>query len=95
MIFSLLWACVYLLNETFSGTDYKTDAVIQTSLRAELKSDVTVLTVAHRLQTIMDSDRIVRAPFSYQRVERLLKSSLDGSGRGTHRRVRHTRGTHV
>ncbi|KAJ7267338.1 hypothetical protein C8J57DRAFT_1435960 [Mycena rebaudengoi] len=39
--------------------DYKTDAVIQTSLRNELKSDVTVMTVAHRLQTILDSDKIM------------------------------------
>ena len=41
-------------------TDYETDAVIQESLRNELKTDVTVITVAHRLQTIMDSDKIVR-----------------------------------
>jgi ABC-type multidrug transport system fused ATPase/permease subunit len=40
-------------------TDYETDAIIQTSLRKELKPDVTVITVAHRLQTIMDSDKIV------------------------------------
>lgn len=39
--------------------DYETDAVIQESLRNELKSDVTVITVAHRLQTIMDSDKVV------------------------------------
>lgn len=40
--------------------DYETDTIIQTSLRQELKDDVTVITVAHRLQTIMDSDKIVR-----------------------------------
>ncbi|KAG6888553.1 hypothetical protein C0995_007425 [Termitomyces sp. Mi166 len=39
--------------------DYKTDAIIQTSLRTKLSKDVTVLTVAHRLQTIMDADRIM------------------------------------
>lgn len=39
--------------------DYETDAVIQESLRTEFKKDVTVITVAHRLQTIMDSDKIV------------------------------------
>ena len=38
--------------------DYETDAIIQQSLRNELK-DVTVITVAHRLQTIMDYDKIV------------------------------------
>ena len=39
--------------------DYETDTVIQASLRDELKKDVTLLTIAHRLQTIMDSDKIV------------------------------------
>ena len=43
--------------------DYETDAVIQASLRTALARDVTVITVAHRLQTIMDYDKIVsRAP---------------------------------
>jgi len=42
-----------------SLTDYKTDAVIQTTLRSRLGSDITVITVAHRLQTIMDADKIV------------------------------------
>lgn len=40
--------------------DYETDAVIQSSLRTELKNDVTVITIAHRLQTIMDYNKIVR-----------------------------------
>ena len=44
---------------TGRGLDYETDAIIQKSLRTELGKDVTVLTVAHRLQTIMDSDKIV------------------------------------
>lgn len=39
--------------------DYKTDTIIQASLRHELNRDVTLLTVAHRLQTIMDADKIV------------------------------------
>ncbi|KAF5314793.1 hypothetical protein D9758_017505 [Tetrapyrgos nigripes] len=39
--------------------DYKTDSVIQSSLRNELKGDVTLITVAHRLQTIMDADKIM------------------------------------
>ena len=42
-------------------TDYKTDNIIQASLRTELGKDVTILTVAHRLQTVMDADRIVSA----------------------------------
>ncbi|KAJ7290142.1 P-loop containing nucleoside triphosphate hydrolase protein [Mycena rebaudengoi] len=39
--------------------DYETDEVIQKSLRTELGNDVTLLTVAHRLQSIMDADRIM------------------------------------
>lgn len=44
--------------------DYETDSIIQTSLRHELKGDVTLITVAHRLQTIMDADKIVRPHLS-------------------------------
>ncbi|TFK40612.1 P-loop containing nucleoside triphosphate hydrolase protein [Crucibulum laeve] len=47
-----------ILDEATSAIDYKTDSVIQTALRHELDS-VTLLTVAHRLQTIMDFDRIM------------------------------------
>jgi ABC-type multidrug transport system fused ATPase/permease subunit len=43
-----------------SSIDYETDSIIQSYLRSELGSDVTVLTVAHRLQTVMDADKIVR-----------------------------------
>ncbi|EKM51019.1 uncharacterized protein PHACADRAFT_177708 [Phanerochaete carnosa HHB-10118-sp] len=48
-----------ILDEATSAIDYETDAVIQQSLRKELRSDVTVITVAHRLQTIMDYDKIM------------------------------------
>jgi hypothetical protein len=39
--------------------DHKTDTAIQTSLQHELGRDTTVITIAHRLQTIMDADKIV------------------------------------
>ena len=42
-----------------SAIDYKTDSMIQNSLRTNLGSDVTLITIAHRLQTIMDTDKIV------------------------------------
>ncbi|KAI0028294.1 hypothetical protein K488DRAFT_80756 [Vararia minispora EC-137] len=48
-----------ILDEATSSIDYKTDSVIQSSLRHELGGDVTLLTVAHRLQTIMDADKIM------------------------------------
>ena len=44
-----------------SLSDYETDEIIQKSLREELGKDVTLLTIAHRLQTIMDADKIVSA----------------------------------
>ncbi|KAL0950659.1 hypothetical protein HGRIS_007445 [Hohenbuehelia grisea] len=47
-----------ILDEATSAIDYKTDAVIQSSLRNEL-SDVTSIIIAHRLQTIMDADKIM------------------------------------
>ncbi|KAJ7650107.1 multidrug resistance-associated ABC transporter [Roridomyces roridus] len=50
---------ILILDEATSAIDYQTDNVIQASLRNELKPDVTVLTVAHRLQTILDSDKIM------------------------------------
>ncbi|KAI0052966.1 hypothetical protein FA95DRAFT_1579668 [Auriscalpium vulgare] len=48
-----------ILDEATSAIDYKTDAIIQSSLRNELKGDVTLITIAHRLQTIMDADKIM------------------------------------
>ncbi|KAI1795060.1 hypothetical protein LXA43DRAFT_1080347 [Ganoderma leucocontextum] len=48
-----------ILDEATSAIDYETDEVIQKSLREELGSDVTLLTIAHRLQTIMDADKIL------------------------------------
>ena len=39
--------------------DYETDTVIQQFLREELGKDVTVLTVAHRLHSVMDAERVV------------------------------------
>ncbi|CCM06697.1 uncharacterized protein FIBRA_08984 [Fibroporia radiculosa] len=48
-----------ILDEATSAIDYATDTVIQESLRKELDRGVTVLTIAHRLQTIMDADKIM------------------------------------
>ncbi|KAL1740785.1 P-loop containing nucleoside triphosphate hydrolase protein [Schizophyllum fasciatum] len=50
---------VLILDEATSAIDYQTDNIIQESLRKNLPADVTLITVAHRLQTIMDSDKIM------------------------------------
>lgn len=47
-----------ILDEATSAIDYKTDTAIQTSLRHEMRN-VTQLIIAHRLQTIMDADKIM------------------------------------
>ena len=52
-------ACCISDDMCWGNKDYETDKVIQRSLRQELGGDVTMLIVAHRLQTIMDMDKIV------------------------------------
>ncbi|KAF8953101.1 multidrug resistance-associated ABC transporter [Flammula alnicola] len=48
-----------ILDEATSAIDYETDTLIQETLRQQVDSNVTVITVAHRLQTIMDTDKIM------------------------------------
>ncbi|KAF8214920.1 P-loop containing nucleoside triphosphate hydrolase protein [Mycena galopus ATCC 62051] len=50
---------ILILDEATSAIDYKTDSIIQNSLRQELSGDVSLITVAHRLQTVMDADKIM------------------------------------
>lgn len=54
-----VWLTVNDDNCSSFSLDHKTDSIIQTTLRHEVGADVTVLTIAHRLQTIMDADKIV------------------------------------
>ncbi len=51
-------APIYLLDDTFSALDFKTDAAIRKAMREGLKGK-TVVIVAQRINTIMNADKIV------------------------------------
>ncbi|KAG8311151.1 Canalicular multispecific organic anion transporter 1 [Homalodisca vitripennis] len=68
---------VLILDEATAAVDLETDDLIQRTIRSQF-NDCTVLTIAHRLNTIMDSDRVIVLDkgliVEYDSPENLLKN---------------------